>query len=111
MALAAADGVDFAGAGLVALMTCQTSLLPLLTHLKDADFVFATAPSLAQAPPAFAAEFDAEKAMGTERIPSATTELAMSSEIFFGDLVMGKRYPLLSASTSKVRYLYCYEKW
>ncbi len=101
-------GVDFAGAGLEVFTTCHTSLLPLFTHLKDAVFVLATAPSLVHAAPAFAAELDAENAIGAERIPMATAELIRTSENFFEELVMERRYILLSAGTSHIRYLYCY---
>ncbi len=108
VALVAAAGVGFAGVGLDVFTACQTSLLPFLTHVNETALVFATAPSLAHAPPALVVVFAAENAIGAERIPSATTELTKSREILLEELVMEKPYSLLSASTSNNRYLYCY---
>ena len=102
-------GVVLTGAGLAVFTVCQTSFFPLFTHAKDAVLVFATAPSLVHGLPALAALFAAEKAMGTERIPIAATELTKSSAVFLVDLLIEKRYPLPRASTSKNPYLYCYE--
>lgn len=108
VALAVAVGVVLTGAGFVVFTTFQMSLLPLFTHLKDAVLVFATAPNLVQVPPTFTVEADAESAIGMVTIPTAKTEVARRSEIFFE--FMEKRYPLPSARTSRFAYLYCYEK-
>lgn len=92
VALADAAGVTLVGTVFWDFTTCQTSLAPLLTHVNDAVLVFATAPSFVQAMPAFGTELEAEKAKGAERIPMANTEVARSSEIFFG--VIRKTVPL-----------------
>lgn len=78
-----AAGVALGVLGLDAFTACQTSLVPLFTHLKLAVFVLATAPSFLQGALAFTPVVEAEKAIGAERIPIANTEVATNNASFF----------------------------
>lgn len=78
-----AAGVAFGVLGVDVLTTCQTSLVPLFTHLKLAVLVLATAPSFLHGALAFTPVVEAEKAIGAERIPIANTEVATNSASFF----------------------------
>ncbi len=87
-------GEGFGAIGLAVFTTCQINFLPLLTHLNCLPTDFVREPTFEQAPPAFIAPVEDEKAMGVAMTAIAKTNAEIISGDFFMEVVMRKTLPL-----------------